>query len=232
MYGIEAFVLSSTDVGEYDRLYSLLTQEFGKVRAIVRSVRKPRAKLAGHLDIPNRAWIELVPTSKGWQVTQALEIKSYPRLRASRDTLQHALAEGRLFDAFLAETQDADLFALWNDFLQHMEDQGGDDRAPARYLAAQCTIRALAHLGFLPDTAACSVCERAFGADPVFLFTHQIICSACSARQRIQGQRISRESLDAVRQILRGAWISHDPCVADVSYFARHFERQSRQYMV
>ena len=68
-----AFILSFSDFSDYDRWFSLLTNEHGKIRAICKSILKPNAKLAGHLDIPSLSWVELVWSVRGWQITQALE---------------------------------------------------------------------------------------------------------------------------------------------------------------
>ncbi len=44
-------VLSRTDYGEADRIVTMLTPEYGKVRLMARGVRKPKAKLAGGIEL-------------------------------------------------------------------------------------------------------------------------------------------------------------------------------------
>ena len=232
MYGVEAFVLASSDVGEYDRIYSLLTREFGKVRAVARSVRKPKAKLAGHLDIPNRTWIELVPASKGWQVTQALEQESFPGVRQNRPALALLLANAQFMDAFLHEMRDQKLFGLWERFLLRLTDAPEGDGAIVEFVAAQFKISALSLFGFLPDLTVCSGCEREFPDDHAQLFMHGAWCDACSARQRIQGLRVGVDSLRNAQAAAAGGLSATEACAKDMGAIARHFERQARQYMV
>ncbi|MFH1540553.1 MAG: DNA repair protein RecO [Elusimicrobiota bacterium] len=45
IYNSQAIVIKKTDFHEYDRLLTLYTKDFGKVKVIVKSVRKPKAKL-------------------------------------------------------------------------------------------------------------------------------------------------------------------------------------------
>ena len=234
MYGVEAFIVSIDDSAEYDRMYSLLTREFGKLRAVVRSVRKPKAKLAGHLDIPNYAWVELVPTSKGWQATQSLEIASYPHIRAHHEALKVMLASAHFLNASLVEGHDREMFGMWKEFLDTME---GFAASPSLivsfpFIGAQFKLKALSLFGFLPDISVCSVCEKPFCTDSISLFHHEIMCSLCAANKRIQGTRMDMKSLDAIRKCLNSGWMSEHEKERECVVFAHHFEQQSAQYMV
>ncbi len=44
-------ILDKIDIGERDRLYSLLTKDFGKIKLIAKGIRRPEAKFSGHLDL-------------------------------------------------------------------------------------------------------------------------------------------------------------------------------------
>ena len=50
MYTTDAIVLKKIDVGEHDALYMLYTQGYGKMRAVAAGIKKPEAKLRGHLE--------------------------------------------------------------------------------------------------------------------------------------------------------------------------------------
>lgn len=232
MYGVEAFVLSSSDVGEYDRMYSLLTKELGKVRAVARSVRKSAAKLAGHLDVPNKSWVELVPTSKGWQVTRALEQESFHAMRSDRAALSAVLSSARFMDAFVHEMRDQELFGLWGHFLSRLSQAAEQDNGRVALVAAQFKLRALSLFGFLPDLSACSSCEQKFTDSHAQLFMHGIWCATCSARQHVRGLRVSTAALAEAWSAAQGTWLEMSAHVEDMRMIAGHFERQARQYMV
>lgn len=51
MYGTDAIVLKRIDVGEHDALYMFYTREYGKMRALAVGIKKPGAKLRGHLEL-------------------------------------------------------------------------------------------------------------------------------------------------------------------------------------
>ena len=50
MYTTDAIVLKKIDVGEHDALYMLYTEGYGKMRAVAAGIKKPEAKLRGHLE--------------------------------------------------------------------------------------------------------------------------------------------------------------------------------------
>lgn len=45
IYNVQAVVIRKNDFREYDRMLTLYTKDFGKIKAHARSVKKPRAKL-------------------------------------------------------------------------------------------------------------------------------------------------------------------------------------------
>jgi recombinational DNA repair protein (RecF pathway) len=51
LYRTEAIVLRRSDLGEADRLLTLYTPEWGKLRVIAKGVRKPTSRKSGHVEL-------------------------------------------------------------------------------------------------------------------------------------------------------------------------------------
>ena len=82
-YQTNAIVLKRENIFEADRLYYLYSENFGKIRAIAGSVRKIKAKLAGHLEPFNYIWVELMSKKDGdLFITTALSERSLLRKNA------------------------------------------------------------------------------------------------------------------------------------------------------
>ncbi|MBE2222398.1 MAG: DNA repair protein RecO, partial [Anaerolineae bacterium] len=47
----EAIVLKRHNFGEADRLLTLYTREFGKMKAIAKGARKPQSRKTGHVEL-------------------------------------------------------------------------------------------------------------------------------------------------------------------------------------
>ena len=78
---LQAFVLSSLDYGDSDRIVSLFTLEHGRIKAFARGARKSRKRFGGTGALPR---IELtLQVKEGFRLQQADINRIYPGLRDS-----------------------------------------------------------------------------------------------------------------------------------------------------
>lgn len=66
-----ALVLKRSDLGETDRLLVLFTEALGKITAVARGARKPKSKMASHLEPGNITRFELAKGKTFYVVTAA-----------------------------------------------------------------------------------------------------------------------------------------------------------------
>lgn len=151
-YVTEALVLGRIPLKESAALITLLTEEFGVVRARAEGIRKPGAKLAHALQTFDRCTATLVRGKEGWRLSGAvleenvfLTLSRTARERASR-------VNGLLLRLIQGEVSDPALFPLFLQFIQTLQ-TGGEDAQDA----AECftALRLLSHLGLdagtIPD---------------------------------------------------------------------------------
>jgi len=119
MINVEAYILNYKDIKDFDRKYTLLTKEFGKIEAICKSVLKPSSKLAGHLEPVNFSWLEIIETKNGWQIIKALENNSFLNLRNNLEAFKISLSLAQFLDEFVYGL-DIEIFDLWQDFLNKL----------------------------------------------------------------------------------------------------------------
>ncbi|MBI1975366.1 MAG: recombination protein O N-terminal domain-containing protein [Parcubacteria group bacterium] len=165
-----AFILSEEPQGEADRSYILFAEELGKIYAFAKAVRKPSAKLAGHLEPLNRSWVMLVEASKNgkesWQVTQALEEETYRDIRDDGARFHAALRACELLHQLLPPgMQEAGVMDMWKSFLREL----GKSECDPEFLFAQFACRTLNELGFFPEVTALNIHPRTKGVLAVIL---------------------------------------------------------------
>lgn len=241
---LNAFILSFQDFSDYDRRFSLLTREHGKLNAICKSILKPNARLAGHLDMPSLSWVELVWSVRGWQITQALELESYPDLRQNPEALRAVLTVAKRFDSLLfaedetefrgrltsanTDNQNQNLFFLWSMFLKTIEaycQQGF--KADYDFLARQCLIRSFYELGFLPDTFICANCSQVLKTKFVAYYENQLYCESCAKTLGLSGFVLPKTVLDLIQQGLKGVWFADSSYKKPYIQLARLFEQET-----
>lgn len=76
IYTTEGVILAEKPYGESDRVYSILTREFGLIRASALGIRKEASKLRGALEPFVLSQVSLVRGKEYWRATSAEAIKS------------------------------------------------------------------------------------------------------------------------------------------------------------
>ena len=73
----EAIVLSRVDYGERDRILTLFCKNQGKVRALAKSVRSAKSKLAGGIELFSESQVSLVEGKSGLYVLTSSRLKQH-----------------------------------------------------------------------------------------------------------------------------------------------------------
>ena len=76
IYTTEGLILSSIPLREADRVYSILTKDFGLIRGTATGVRKGHSKLRGVLEPISLVNVSLVRGKEYWRITSAEPIKT------------------------------------------------------------------------------------------------------------------------------------------------------------
>lgn len=152
-----AIILSSHDVGEFDRLYILYTREIGIVKAMGRGVRKPAAKLAGHLE-PGTLSEVYVARSRGMgQIASAITIENFESIRKNFESLAAVLKIFKFFARqFAEEEKDERIFDLLGGFLEEADSAEKADETDI--LLEAFWWKLFDALGHRPETMKCAKC--------------------------------------------------------------------------
>ncbi len=160
IYRTEAVVLRRADLGEADRILTLYTPGYGKLRAVAKGIRRPASKLRGHLELFTRAKVQLARGRNLDVLTGAETTDAYRGLRGEgldgleRAGMAYYLAE--LLDRFAEEG--IENRAIW-DLLTGSLRVLSDGVAPA-IVARGYELRLLGFLGYRPNLDTCAACDR------------------------------------------------------------------------
>jgi len=114
LYRTEAIVLRRSNFGEADRLLTLYTPEWGKLRVIAKGVRKPTSRKSGHLELFTHSRLLVAKGRNLDIVTQAETLHSFRPLREDLLRTGWAYYAAELLDRFVEEgIEDRPLFNLF-----------------------------------------------------------------------------------------------------------------------
>ena len=84
----EAIVLKKINLGDSDRIYTLLTREYGKVTAAAKGVRKISSRRSGNLDSLNHIKVTFSESLSGFKSINEVEtVNSFKNLKNSLDKI-------------------------------------------------------------------------------------------------------------------------------------------------
>jgi DNA repair protein RecO (recombination protein O) len=105
LHKTEAIVLKQMDLGEGDRIVTFYTPGQGKLRAVAKGIRKPKSRLAGHLEPLTRCRVLVHKGRELESVSQSETIESNLPLREDLRLLTSGVYMAELVERFTQEGQ-------------------------------------------------------------------------------------------------------------------------------
>lgn len=119
IYHTEGFILSSRNVGEANKSFSLYTDKLGLVRATAQGVRLHNSKLRFSLQDFSYIKVDLVKGRDIWRITSAQRINSFPLVRGDRDSLKIVYQISKLIER-LCHGEESNI-KIFNILIQSLE---------------------------------------------------------------------------------------------------------------
>ena len=193
-YTTDAIVLSRFDLGEADRVLTLITPGIGKLKAIAKGVRRPTSRLGGSLEPFAELTVALARGRTFDVVTQVSVGHAWLNLRDLLESAATAWYLAELADRSLEERHAAEpLYAL----LRRAYELLDAGMAPGR-VARWYEMHLLDELGQRPEVDRCVECDRVLEAEERFRWVPPlggILCERCPG----PGHDRTRISLDALK---------------------------------
>ena len=190
-------VIRKVNFGEADRILTILTSNRGKIRVVAKGVRRPRAKLAGWLDMFADNELELAEGRNLDIVTSASSIQHL----VSRDlTLQETglmFYVCELVDKLLEETNEvAGVFPLLLETLTAIS----ENKISLSIIKTYFEIKLLTILGFAPELYRCVVSGKELEAQDELYFSHLLGGVFCEGKNQDDfAPKISKDGIKLLR---------------------------------
>jgi DNA repair protein RecO (recombination protein O) len=177
VYRTEAIVLSRFDLGETDRVFTLLTRERGKIRAVAKGARRPTSKLAPSLEYFSRCRM-ILSRGRDLDVITSVEVIERPDGMGARiDAFSHACHLAEVTNRLVPDEQEVpEIYRLLSVALAELEGPG-DPWLLARWYE----MALLALTGYRLDLYRCAGCGNELRAEPNMLGMQSggLLCPNC-----------------------------------------------------
>lgn len=192
---LQAFVLSTSNYADSDRIVSLFTLEHGRLKGFARGARNSRKRFGPALE--NFARIDLQLNHKDGlsSLRSADVITVYSGIRGNLGTIAHGLYACELVENLTPEGQPLPrLYRLLASYLERL-DSGHADAGDRRLFE----INLLNILGYRPSLEACSRCGAEYGErDATMQVGGELLCQFCGKT----GRKMSPATLQGLSSCL------------------------------
>jgi DNA repair protein RecO (recombination protein O) len=236
----EAIVIRQYPLADSDRIVVFVTQEFGKIRAVAKGVKKPQSRLAGRLEPLNHIRLEFYSRESRelGQIREAELIHSYLGKNPSLNQIYAFSYFAELANELVQDNQPN--YALFRLLLASLE--AGKSPSAIRPIVRYFEIWCLKLSGLLSNYAYCSNCGKCVKDDGFFAWLKDghARCYTCAQGQGLQVRAAAAAALQAMMKLPPGQFGSL-PLEADADLelerlaqglLGLHLEKQLKSYRI
>ena len=180
-YQTEAIVIKKTKLGEADTILTFFTPQLGKIQGFARSLRKPKSKLAGHLELLTHSQVSFARGRNIDTITGSQTINSFLPLRNDLWLTSCGLYVVELVNQFTADHQEN--FSLFQLTLETLNRLCGENNK--EIILRYFELHLLESAGYRPQLRECVACHK--GLEPTTNYFSPsaggMLCPDCSLSQ-------------------------------------------------
>lgn len=181
LYRTEAVILRRSDFGEADRLLTIFTPKYGKRRVVAKGARKTTSRRAGHVELFNRAELQLATGRNLDIVTDAQIVEPYKRLHEELPRLSYAYYVAELLDKLTIDDEEN-----WPIYELLIQTFAAIETSPALDLVARYfELHLLNLIGYRPYLFQCAGCQEPLteAAERWSPANGGMLCPLCAPRE-------------------------------------------------
>ncbi|MBT3355899.1 DNA repair protein RecO [bacterium] len=208
-YKVEGIILEARECREYDRIYTILSREEGKVSVIGVGTRKPKAKLASGLEPITRSELFLVKCRGLDRVKGVLIDSQYPKTKKNYEKIILVRRTARVLGLLLPEKEKCkELFEALAIFLNVVESDKSNKRVQENQEIALAQLslfwQVISWSGTTPSLHNCVTCRKKLQKNDKFIFSvpNGLKCQNCFERKEKDAFYISADAVKLLRLFL------------------------------
>jgi DNA repair protein RecO (recombination protein O) len=176
-YQTEAIIIKKIKLGEADRILTLFTPDYGKIEAVAKGIRRPKSKMAGHLELLTYSQIRLARGRNLDTIIGTQTIDSLMTLKNDLWLTTYGLYASELINQFTADhAVNSPLFGLFLETLRRLG-EANNSELTLRYFETQLFDQT----GYKPQLQECVSCRAELKPETNAFCSSSggILCPAC-----------------------------------------------------
>jgi DNA repair protein RecO (recombination protein O) len=196
------FIFKQQERGEADKIFSIFSQNFGRIEILGKGIRKISSKLRGGMEVFSISQIEFVEGKFQKRLVGVQLIERFKNLKKDLKKLSTAFKISDILD-FLIKGQEKEkrIFRLLKETFSKLN-SSSFKKEKVLYLYFFWNLISI--LGYKPQLRFCSFCQKKKNQKFYFNFSSGgLICEECFKNVKI-GERIDSNSIKLIKLLLKG----------------------------
>ena len=208
-YRTLGFIVKKDDFREADQLFTVYTQNAGKIKILGRAIRKIDAKLKGNFQLFNLVELEFIQGKNHKTLINALVISEFKQIKKDLKKMKAAYQIAEVLDGLVkGEEFEKKIWELLRETLTRLNDSSFSSNK-LRLLYYYYFWNLVAILGYEPQIYNCVSCHKKLRPINLIFMPESggIICANCSkAGQNQESILIRTEVVKVLRLIFKKDW--------------------------
>jgi len=202
-YRTQSFILKKTDLREADQVFTIFTQDFGKLKVLGKAIRKIKSKLRAGAELFYLSEIEFIQGKNNKTLTDAIAIEKFKNVKQDLEKLEVLSQVTEILDEFVVgQEKDEQIWELLSEVFNKLKSE--DCKLKIIYYYFVWNL--LSVLGYQIDLYNCINCQKKLIPEKLYFNSEQgIICSECcgSFEDKIE---VSPDIIKILRLFFRKDW--------------------------
>lgn len=157
-YRTAGLFIKKIDKGEADQLFTVYTEDFGRLEILAKGIKKMASKLRSQAEIFYLARIEFIQGKTYRTLTDSIAVEKFKDIRSDPEKFEAAAEIGGLVDSLvLGQEKDP---KIWNLLLKTFHFLNGAKTADPENAYRHFFWNLLSELGYRPELYRCCFCKK------------------------------------------------------------------------
>lgn len=192
---VKGIVLSENNMGDYDKMLTILTPNFGKISCVAKGARRPKSALLAGTQLFCFGEYLVYQGTSTYHINSCETIEMFYKIRTDLDKLKYAIHLNKIVLDVTDENQNCyNILQLYLNALYMIAETDKDKD----FIISIFKLRLLSLLGFTPRVMECVNCKEKEQLNYFSIRDNGVKCEACS-RQDKSSIFVSQSTMNAIK---------------------------------
>ena len=195
---INGIVIAENNMGDYDKMLTILTPNYGKISCVAKGARRPQSALLAGTQLFCFGEYMMYKGTNTYHINSCETIEIFYNLRTDLDKLKYAIHINKIIQDITEENENC--YKILQLFLNTLYTLSETDKNPELIMSI-FKLKLLCFLGFTPRITECVNCKEKENIKYFSIKDNGFKCEAC-ARQDKSCLSMSESTANAIRYII------------------------------